>query len=133
MFNFLHDPSMLPYLYIFGVFCGVLAKRYVYDILRGYIINKLKPGIIQTYLEEMLGINQTGQPLPPVMILPVKTTPPLTPVTPVPMTSIQPINNPVESAPVQLQPLQEVLQGIEDGIVVSQPVDPQVPVNPTGE
>lgn len=65
------DPAINSALYALCVAAGMFLKRYVIDIVRDYIINKLKPGIIQDYLEEVLGCN-AKKPLPPFVIMPIQ-------------------------------------------------------------
>lgn len=60
-----------PGMYLLCFIAGMLFKRYVLDVIKNYVINKLKPGIIQTYLEEALGLNKK-QVVPPVMIMPIQ-------------------------------------------------------------
>ena len=52
MLEFLKDPQLGSFLYSLGVLCGILIRHYVYDIVRNYMIEKMKPGIIKLYLEE---------------------------------------------------------------------------------
>jgi hypothetical protein len=54
---------------------GLLFKKLVVDKLKVYVFNKLKPIIINKYLEEMLGLN-IPVPVPAVVVVPVGQVPP---------------------------------------------------------
>jgi hypothetical protein len=85
---------------------GMLFKRYVLDVLRGWIIKKMAPGIIQTYLEDMLGMNKKSV-LPPVVITPVVSVPsaPLAPSSPAPAVEVKKVpDEPVMPMPVMPKP-----------------------------
>ena len=74
MFELMMYFILGPGLYLLCFIAGMLFKRYVLDIIRNWVINKVKPGIIQSYLEDALGMNKK-QVLPPVIILPVQSSP----------------------------------------------------------
>lgn len=104
MLDFFKNVDVAPFLYGLGVLCGFLIKHYVYDKAREYIIEKLKPGIIQDYLEEMLGMNKKA-PLPPVMIIPIRPQSP--------QSNPEPQQEPILADNPPLA--SNVLQGLEDG------------------
>ncbi len=103
MLDFLKNVDVAPFLYGLGVLCGFLIKH-VYDKAREYVIEKLKPGIIQDYLEEMLGMNKKA-PLPPVMIIPIRPQ------------QAQPAPEPQQEPILADNPpaMDNVVQGLEDG------------------
>ncbi len=61
------------FMYTAAALLGGLAKNLIYNPVKNYIINKMTPGIIQTYLETALGLNQ-AQPIPAVVITAVSDT-----------------------------------------------------------
>ncbi len=60
-----------PFLLLGAFIAGMCFKRMIVDKIKAYIVKKMAPGIIQNYLEGMLGLNQDVLPPVQVIALPV--------------------------------------------------------------
>ncbi len=74
-------------LYIACFVFGLVFNRIIIQPLKNYIVKRMSPGIIQKYLEEMLGLNKQV-PVPPVIITPLSQIPAAPVVAPAPIAPV---------------------------------------------